>query len=77
MVLDNRGGFRGRGNARPAVKKEEPTEAEIQKQVRETLENCKGNLKKVKELNIVEIKEIHTVNITERSRRQHAERVKY
>jgi translation initiation factor IF-2 len=36
----NRG---GRGNSRPAaVKKEEPTEAEIQKQVRETLEKLQG-----------------------------------
>ena len=41
---NNRPGFRGgRGNARPAaVKKEEPTEAEIQKQVRETLEKLQG-----------------------------------
>ncbi|MGY0426730.1 MAG: translation initiation factor IF-2, partial [Polaribacter sp.] len=37
-------GFRGgRGNQRPTVvKKEEPTEAEIQKQVRETLEKLQG-----------------------------------
>ena len=33
---------RGRGDVRPAVKKEEPTEAEIQKQVRETLEKLQG-----------------------------------
>ncbi|MEO9570708.1 MAG: translation initiation factor IF-2 [Polaribacter sp.] len=41
---NNRPGFRGgRGNQRPAaVKKEEPTEAEIQKQVRETLEKLQG-----------------------------------
>ncbi len=39
----NRPGFRGKGNQRPAaVKKEEPTEAEIQKQVRETLEKLQG-----------------------------------
>ncbi|QNM85488.1 translation initiation factor IF-2 [Polaribacter pectinis] len=40
----NRPGNRGgRGNTRPAaVKKEEPTEAEIQKQVRETLEKLQG-----------------------------------
>ncbi|QTE21666.1 translation initiation factor IF-2 [Polaribacter cellanae] len=37
------GGYKGRGNnTRPAVKKEEPTEAEIQKQVRETLEKLQG-----------------------------------
>ncbi|MEE9406635.1 MAG: translation initiation factor IF-2 [Polaribacter sp.] len=41
---NNRPGFRGgRGNTRPAaVKKEEPTEADIQKQVRETLEKLQG-----------------------------------
>ncbi|WP_405609624.1 translation initiation factor IF-2 [Polaribacter sp. Asnod1-A03] len=42
---NNRGGFKGkgRGNQRPAaVKKEEPTEADIQKQVRETLEKLQG-----------------------------------
>jgi len=51
----NRGGqgrppFRGgRGVARPAaVKKEEPTEAEIQKQVRETLEKLQGKSSKGK-----------------------------
>jgi translation initiation factor IF-2 len=42
----NRG---GRGAARPAaVKKEEPTEAEIQKQVRETLEKLQGKSSKGK-----------------------------
>lgn len=35
------GGFRSRGNQAP-VKKEEPTEADIQKQVRETLEKLQG-----------------------------------
>ena len=45
---NNRGNnFRGRGN-RPAVKKEEPTEAEIQKQVRETLEKLQGKSSKGK-----------------------------
>ncbi|PWG06087.1 translation initiation factor IF-2 [Polaribacter aquimarinus] len=45
----NRGGFnRGRGNQRPTVKKEEPTEAEIQKQVRETLEKLQGKSSKGK-----------------------------
>ena len=48
----NRGGFnKGRGrNQRPspAVKKEEPTEAEVQKQVRETLERLQGKSSKNK-----------------------------
>ena len=49
----NRGGNnngRGRGPAqrRPAVQKEEPTEAEIQKQVRETLEKLQGKSSKGK-----------------------------
>ena len=44
---NNRGGFKGRG-ARPAVKKEEPTEAEVQKQVRETLERLQGKSSKGK-----------------------------
>jgi translation initiation factor IF-2 len=37
-----RGGFKSRVPVRPAVKKEEPTEADIQKQVRETLEKLQG-----------------------------------
>ena len=46
---NNRQGPRGRGNTRPAaVKKEEPTEAEIQKQVRETLEKLQGKSSKGK-----------------------------
>ncbi len=44
---NNRPGFRGRGQ-RPPVKKEEPTEAEVQKQVRETLERLQGKSKKGK-----------------------------
>lgn len=40
--------FRGRGTQRPAVKKEEPTEAEVQKQVRETLERLQGKSKRGK-----------------------------
>lgn len=41
--------FKGkRGQARPAVKKEEPTEAEVQKQVRETLERLQGKSSKNK-----------------------------
>merc|ERR1711916_68862 len=42
----NRG--RGRGNQRPAFQKEEPTEAEIQKQIRETLEKLQGKSSKGK-----------------------------
>ncbi len=45
---NNKGGFKGRGPARPAVKKEEPTEAEVQKQVRETLERLQGKSSKGK-----------------------------
>ncbi|AQS94127.1 translation initiation factor IF-2 [Polaribacter sp. BM10] len=47
---NNRGSFnKGRGNNRPAaVKKEEPTEADIQKQVRETLEKLQGKSSKGK-----------------------------
>ncbi|ARV06635.1 translation initiation factor IF-2 [Polaribacter sp. SA4-10] len=45
----NRPGFRGKGAPRPAVvKKEEPTEADIQKQVRETLEKLQGKSSKGK-----------------------------
>jgi len=42
------GGFRGRGQRPAPVKKEEPTEAEVQKQVRETLERLQGKSKKGK-----------------------------
>jgi len=50
---NNRGGQgnrfnKGRGNRPAAVKKEEPTEAEIQKQVRETLEKLQGKSSKGK-----------------------------
>ena len=47
---NNRPGFRGaRGGQRPSpVKKEEPTEADIQKQVRETLEKLQGKSSKGK-----------------------------
>jgi translation initiation factor IF-2 len=45
---NNRGGFKGRGPARPVLKKEEPTEAEVQKQVRETLERLQGKSSKGK-----------------------------
>jgi translation initiation factor IF-2 len=41
-------GPRGRANSRTPVKKEEPTEAEIQKQVRETLEKLQGKSSKGK-----------------------------
>ena len=36
------GGFRGKPSPRTPIKKEEPTEADIQKQVRETLEKLQG-----------------------------------
>jgi translation initiation factor IF-2 len=44
QASNNRPGFRGGRNQRPTtpVKKEEPTEADIQKQVRETLEKLQG-----------------------------------
>jgi translation initiation factor IF-2 len=45
---NTRGGFKPRGPVRPAVKKEEPTEAEVQKQVRETLERLQGKSNKGK-----------------------------
>jgi len=45
---NNRPGFRGRGNQRTPIKKEEPTEADIQKQVRETLEKLQGKSSKGK-----------------------------
>ncbi len=47
----NRGGGRGRGPAkgkRPAIVKEEPSEEEVQKQVRETLEKLQGKSNKSK-----------------------------
>lgn len=47
----NRGGNRGRGPAkgkRPAIVKEEPSEEEVQKQVRETLEKLQGKSNKSK-----------------------------
>ncbi|MFT5761578.1 MAG: translation initiation factor IF-2, partial [Polaribacter sp.] len=45
---NTRGGYKGRGPVRPAVKKEEPTEADVQKQVRETLERLQGKSSKGK-----------------------------
>lgn len=48
---DRRGGSRGRGNQgqnRPKVVKEEPTEEEVQKQIRETLEKLQGKSNKGK-----------------------------
>lgn len=44
----NQGNNRGRGQQRPAFQKEEPTEAEIQKQIRETLEKLQGKSSKGK-----------------------------
>jgi len=46
--FDNRRGGKGRGNARPKVVKEEPSEEEVQKQVRETLEKLQGKANKGK-----------------------------
>ena len=45
---NGKGGFNKGRNARPVVKKEEPTEAEVQKQVRETLERLQGKSSKGK-----------------------------
>lgn len=47
---DRRGGnnFRGRGNNRPKVVKEEPSEEDVQKQIRETLEKLQGKSNKGK-----------------------------
>ena len=44
----NQGNNRGRDQQRPAFQKEEPTEAEIQKQIRETLEKLQGKSSKGK-----------------------------
>ncbi|WP_299127416.1 translation initiation factor IF-2 [uncultured Winogradskyella sp.] len=46
--FDNRRGAKGRGNTRPKVVKEEPSEEEVQKQVRETLEKLQGKSNKGK-----------------------------
>ncbi|WP_282043933.1 translation initiation factor IF-2 [Winogradskyella flava] len=47
--FDNRrGGQKGRGNTRPKVVKEEPSEEEVQKQIRETLEKLQGKSSKGK-----------------------------
>jgi translation initiation factor IF-2 len=47
--FDNRrGGNKGRGNSRAKVVKEEPTEADVQKQIRETLEKLQGKSNKGK-----------------------------
>ncbi|WP_299122133.1 translation initiation factor IF-2 [uncultured Winogradskyella sp.] len=47
--FDNRrGGGKGRGNSRPKVVKEEPSEEDVQKQIRETLEKLQGKSNKGK-----------------------------
>ncbi|WP_299115750.1 translation initiation factor IF-2 [uncultured Winogradskyella sp.] len=46
--FDNRKGGKGRGNSRPKVVKEEPSEEEVQKQIRETLEKLQGKSSKGK-----------------------------
>ncbi len=45
---NKRGGFKGKGNNRPKVVKEEPSEEEVQKQIRETLEKLQGKTNKGK-----------------------------
>ena len=45
---DRRGNFKGRGNNRPKVVKEEPSEEDVQKQIRETLEKLQGKSNKGK-----------------------------
>jgi len=54
------GGAQGRG--RKSIVKEEPSEADVQKQVRETLEKLQGKTKKGKAQNIGERKGIYIVN---------------
>ena len=44
---NQKGGYKGKGK-RPAVVKEEPSEAEVQKQIRETLEKLQGKSSKGK-----------------------------
>ncbi|WP_431157391.1 translation initiation factor IF-2 [Winogradskyella poriferorum] len=46
--FDNRRSQKGRGNNRPKVVKEEPSEEEVQKQIRETLEKLQGKSNKGK-----------------------------
>ena len=46
--FDKRRGQKGRGSSRPKVVKEEPSEEEVQKQIRETLEKLQGKSNKGK-----------------------------
>ncbi|WP_400075091.1 translation initiation factor IF-2 [Winogradskyella sp. R77965] len=46
--FDNRRGGKGRGNSRPKVVKEEPSEEDVKKQIRETLEKLQGKSSKGK-----------------------------
>ena len=46
--FDNRRGQKGRGSSRPKVVKEEPSEEDVQKQIRETLEKLQGKSNKGK-----------------------------
>ena len=46
--FDNRRGGKGRGSSRPKVVKEEPSEEDVQKQIRETLEKLQGKSNKGK-----------------------------
>ncbi|EDP72466.1 translation initiation factor IF-2 [Flavobacteriales bacterium ALC-1] len=45
---NRRGGGKGRGNSRPKVVKEEPSEEDVKKQIRETLEKLQGKSNKGK-----------------------------
>ncbi|WP_299113732.1 translation initiation factor IF-2 [uncultured Winogradskyella sp.] len=45
---NRRGNFKGRGNNRPKVVKEEPSEEDVKKQIRETLEKLQGKSSKGK-----------------------------
>ncbi|RZN84747.1 MAG: translation initiation factor IF-2 [Winogradskyella sp.] len=45
---NRRGNFKGRGNNRPKVVKEEPSEEDVKKQIRETLEKLQGKSNKGK-----------------------------
>ncbi|SHG69490.1 translation initiation factor IF-2 [Winogradskyella jejuensis] len=45
---DRKGNFKGRGQNRPKVVKEEPSEEDVQKQIRETLEKLQGKSNKGK-----------------------------
>ena len=74
--FDNRRGGKGRGS-RAKVVKEEPSEEEVQKQVRETLEKLQGNPVKVEVLKTVVKKEIVIESNLRRSYKQKQLKVKH